>query len=195
MKYLTTLTGLGFVDRRIPVFSNQAKTRKGIYRISDPLFAFWYRYLFPVHDEIELGTGEILAQKKVLPFLPELIGHRFEDICLQWVRRENKKGALPFIATTIGTWWGTDSNTREQTDVDLIAADSLEGKLLLGECKWQESLEAGSALKTLQNKADLFPDFKETWFYLFSKKEFDAASHRIAKGNNRIALVSLDTLF
>jgi AAA+ ATPase superfamily predicted ATPase len=195
MKYLSTLVGLGLIEKKIPLFSNQAKTRKGIYRISDPLFAFWYRYLFPVHGEIELGGGELLARKKVLPILPELIGHRFEDVCLQWVRRKNAAGALPFIATAIGSWWGTDPRVREQTDVDVIAADTSEGKLFLGECKWRESLDAGIVLDKLRDKAALFPEFGEVWCYLFSKAAFNAASKRTAKEDNHVALVELVDLF
>ena len=56
--YLGTLVGLGLVEKRVPLLTNQAKTRKGIYRISDPLFAFWYRYIFSARGEIELGAGQ-----------------------------------------------------------------------------------------------------------------------------------------
>jgi AAA+ ATPase superfamily predicted ATPase len=195
MKYLSVLVDLGLIDKKVPLLTNQAKTRKGIYRITDPLFAFWYRYLFPVSSEMELGSGELLARKKVLPVLSELIGQRFEDVCAQWLRRRNKEGELPFVATTIGSWWGTNPQSRQQTDVDVIAAEPHESKLLLGECKWRASLQAGGALNDLLDKAVLFPDFRDTWYYLFSKTAFDATSQRMAKESDRIALVSISDLF
>ncbi|MDR1713947.1 MAG: ATP-binding protein [Coriobacteriales bacterium] len=195
MKYLSTLLNLGLIEKRIPMFANQAKTRKGIYRIADPLFAFWYRCVFPYHAEVELGAGEVIARNKVLPNLSELEGLRFEDVCLQWLRRMNTLGKLPFIATALGYWWGTDSRTRQQTDVDVIAAEKTSGQLLLGECKWQESLQGGAVLKTLVDKDSLFPDFTEFWHYLFCKTDFDAAANRIAKENPSIALIGLSQLF
>ncbi|MDR2672927.1 MAG: ATP-binding protein, partial [Coriobacteriales bacterium] len=149
MKYIGTLVDLGLVEKRVPLLSNQAKTRKGVYRIADPLFAFWYRYVFPLRGEVELGAGELLAKKKVLPVLPELEGIRFEDVCLQWLRRKNLRGELPFVATALGSWWGTDPRSRQQSDVDVMAAEASEKKLLLGECKWRESLQAGTTLNTL----------------------------------------------
>lgn len=195
MKYINTLVGLRLVEKKVPLLSNQAKTRKGIYRISDPLFAFWYRNVFPAQGEVELGAGRIIAQKKVLPAVPELVGLRFEDICLQWLRRNNIAGNLPFVATAIGSWWGTDQQSRTQCDVDVMAADAAEKKLLLGECKWRESLASGTELLDLLDKRRLFPDFKEFWFYLFSKAPFDKAAERIAKENKGAILVSLEDIF
>jgi AAA+ ATPase superfamily predicted ATPase len=196
MKYLGTLINLGLIDKKVPLLSNQAKTRKGIYRITDPLFAFWYRYLFPVRSEVELGSGGVLANRKVLPILPEFIGQRFEEVCLQWLRRKNGQNGLPFVATALGSWWGTNPRSRQQTDVDVIATESTEGKLLLGECKWQGTLRAGAVLNELFDKRALFPNFRDAWYYLFSKTAFDATAKRIAaKKDDNVVLVSLADLF
>ena len=195
MKYLGTLSRLGLIEKRVPLLSDQAKTRKGIYRIADQLFAFWYRFLFPVHSEIMLGSGELLAQSKVFPYLSELTGQCFEAVCQQWLRRSNQQGKLPFVATEIGSWWGTDPRIKQQTDVDVMALDQREGKLLLGECKWQESLQPASALGKLVEKATLFSDFEEKWFYLFSKTAFDASAKRMAGEDSRMNLVELGDLF
>jgi len=195
MKYLGTLLALGLVEKRTPLFVNQAKTRKGVYRIADPLFSFWYRYVFPIHGEVQLGTGEVIACSKVLPVLTELEGIRFEDVCLQWLRRKNALGELPFIATSLGSWWGTDPRNRKQSDVDVMAAEPVAKQLLLGECKWRSSLQCGTALNALMDKAGLFPDFKEVWHCLFSKDGFDAAAKRIAKDNPSVALIGLAELF
>jgi AAA+ ATPase superfamily predicted ATPase len=211
IKYLDTLKGLGLIDKFIPLLTNQAKTRKGIYRISDPLFAFWYRFIFPLSGEIDLGNGEIIARKKVLPVLPELIGRQFEDICIQWLRHHNGDTCLPFTATAIGPWWGTDPRTKQQTDIDILAIDTVEKKALLGECKWRESFNAWEALNTLIDKAGLFSkrqaviqggdktnpqsSFREFWFYLFSKSPFDLAIRQMAQEDGHVKLVGLDELF
>jgi AAA+ ATPase superfamily predicted ATPase len=195
MKYLTMLIDLGLVEKKVPILLNQAKSRKGIYRIAEPLFAFWFRHIFPIRGEVELGAGEMLARKKVLPLLSELEGIRFEDICLQWLRRKNVASELPFSATALGSWWGTDPRSRQQADIDVMAVDTSDRKALLGECKWRTSLRAGTALKGLLDKDALFPDFKEYWHYLFSKGAFDAAAKRIARENHSVTLIGLPELF
>jgi len=177
MKYLLTLTNLGLIEKKLP------------------LFAFWYRYIFPVRGELELGAGEAIARKKVLPLLPNLEGIRFEDVCLQWLRRKNALQILPFIATALGSWWGTDPQSRKQADVDVLAAEPTEKKLLLGECKWQESVQDGTALNKLLGKGHLFPAFTEHWHYLFSKDGFDIAAKRIAKEYPSVALIGLLDMF
>jgi hypothetical protein len=76
-----------------------------------------------------------------------------------------------------------------------MAADTSEGKLLLGECKWRESIQDGTALSALRDKDALFSGFKEYWHYLFSRDTLDAAAKRIAKNDPTVVLVGLTELF
>jgi AAA+ ATPase superfamily predicted ATPase len=45
-RYLSTLSDLHLVERSVPVTEKRPeKSRKGIYRILDNYFRFWFRYL------------------------------------------------------------------------------------------------------------------------------------------------------
>ena len=56
-KYLATLESLGLIAKTIPFGENPATSRKGIYSLKDPLFAYWYRFVSRNVGAIEAGGG------------------------------------------------------------------------------------------------------------------------------------------
>jgi AAA+ ATPase superfamily predicted ATPase len=78
-------------------------SKKGIYRIADACYGFWYRFVFPNRPELESGNGDLIA-KNILSkdALSTYIGSRwFEDVCRQYLIRRNRSGQLPFEATCL----------------------------------------------------------------------------------------------
>ena len=62
--YLSTLTELGFIEKRIPVTEkNPEKTRKGLYFISDNFIRFWFHYVYPYKGELELDNVQIVLDE------------------------------------------------------------------------------------------------------------------------------------
>lgn len=51
-----------------------------------------------------------------------------------FVVREAQAGRLPIQPTRFGSWWGTDPRTRAQDDIDVIAADDIDKRAILGKC-------------------------------------------------------------
>lgn len=169
-KYLQALTSMGLVHKVVPFGQSLAHSRKGIYEISEPVFSFWYRFVQPNLDAIELDAGD-LAARDVLNSeeVPTYVGHWFESICLQWVIETAKKGRLPLAPTRFGRWWGPDPATREQTDLDVVASNDRRGELLVGECKWRNSFDETEAMSNLGHRASLVGDYGNVWHVLFSK--------------------------
>jgi len=58
IKYLETLIGLEIVHKEFPFGDDPVKSKKGIYRISDNCYNFWYRNIFPNKQAIELDAGQ-----------------------------------------------------------------------------------------------------------------------------------------
>ncbi len=95
-----------------PFGEDPAGSRRGIYRLADYCYNFWYRFVFPNRPEIESGNGDLIADSELTP--EQLNGYigkpAFEDICRQYLNRLNrKKRTLPFTATSFGSWWGQRS--------------------------------------------------------------------------------------
>ncbi|MDI6705200.1 MAG: ATP-binding protein [Bacillota bacterium] len=196
IKYINTLLNLKILRKEFPFGDNPANSRKGIYKISDNCYSFWYRFIFPNKPGIEQGVGGVIAEKNVFPNLPAYIGKPpFEDICRQYVIRQNRQGRLPFIATDFGCWWGNDHKEKKQADVDVVADSKADKKILLGECKWRNNLDDVSEIKALMEKTYLFPGYEEYYFMLFSKMPYSDAARRLEETYSNLKLVTLDMLF
>ncbi|WEV72231.1 ATP-binding protein [Bifidobacterium sp. ESL0790] len=171
-KYLRTLSDLGLIERQVPFGENPARSRKGLWKIKDPFFAYWFRFVSPNINEIEAGDGDLIARSTAFgPLLDTYVGQVFETVSLQWLARANRTGGLPWLATSFGQWWGNNPRTREQTDIDVIAANPMDKRILIGECKWRSSLDVSQTLETLRGRAGLVRGYDSTSFGLFVKTD------------------------
>lgn len=68
--------------------------------------------------------------------------------------------------------------TRQQTDIDVIAANESEKRILLGECKWKNDLNIAGTIAALRSRADLIPGYSEKHYALFVKTDKLAATAR-----------------
>jgi AAA+ ATPase superfamily predicted ATPase len=200
IKYLDTLIGLNIVHKEFPFGENPEKSRKGIYRIRDNCYRFWYRYVFANKAVIEQGAGATLL-KSFLPELNSYIGGPFEEICMQYMIRLNNLSALPFVFTQSGRWWGAN------VEIDMVFSDASRKHFIFAECKWRNDLKDTTALESLIHKAELLKhDYTNRlstsvsttggdFFYLFSKAPFSKSCEALAKQEGNVALIGIKDLF
>jgi AAA+ ATPase superfamily predicted ATPase len=197
IKYLDTLIGLNILHKEFPFGENPEKSRKGIYRIRDNCFRFWYRYVFTNKAAIEQGAGAILL-KTFLPELNSYIGGPFEEICMQYMIRMNKLSALPFVFTQAGRWWGPNPKTRQNEEIDMVFSDTSRKHFIFAECKWRNDLRDTAALESLIEKSNLLKheyNNHVSTFYLFSKVPFSKSCESLAKQMGNVTLIGLRDLF
>ena len=195
-KYLKTLEGLDLIERSVPFGDNPEKSRKSMYSVHDPFFAYWYRFVSRSVGAIESGAGHAVAQRTAFgEAFSAYVGKRFEAVCLQWLIRRNRQGSLPFLASSFGRWWGTDPAAHEQTDIDVIAADKPSKSILLGECKWRESFDETEALRKLEARASLVKGYDRHSFALFAKKPLGNVTKKKHASRENLLLVSAADLF
>lgn len=192
LKYIGTLCELGIINKELP-FGEKATSRKSLYSIADLMFRFWYRYVAVNKTLLETDAQEIVWKRKIEPDLNHYMGHVFEIICKDYLLRMNSIGELPCLFTDIGRWWGTDSLTKKQVEIDLVAQDGND--YLICECKWRNELLDYTVLDGLRKKADIFRKKRgRTWYVLFSKSGFTDAVIQEADRAEDILLVSLNEL-
>ncbi len=195
-KYLRTLEGLGLVRKELPFGDNPLTSRKGLYKLADPLFSYWYRFVSASIGAIENGAGATIAATKASGSnLATYVGMQFEAISCQWVARQSAAGKLPFIATAFGKWWGSDPLGKCEADIDVIAACKEEGQLLAGECKWREEFDESAALATLERRAALIKGYDQVTYALFAKHPFSPSTRRKARERHDVLLVDADELY
>ncbi|MCI6262695.1 MAG: ATP-binding protein [Olsenella sp.] len=194
-RYLRILDDLHIIEKAVPL-GGGSSARDARWRIRDPFFAYWYRFVSRYLGSIEAGAGDaIVPYATAGQSFATYVGKQFETICLEWVRRQSIEGRLPFAALEFGQWWGTDPEKREQTDIDVVATNSIEHELLVGECKWRSSFNESAAIDALEHRSTLLRGFIRRYFILFTKEETSSATQEKAHARDDLRLVTADELF
>jgi hypothetical protein len=145
-KYLSVLSDLQLVYHLVPVTESR-RSRKGLWFLSDNLFDFWFRFVYPHIEDIEKGRSDFVLENYIRPFFDEYVGRRFEFIVQEFLEEMNAKHVLPARFTKIGKWWHRDK------EIDVVALNERTKEILFAECKWQERVNAEKVLRELREKA------------------------------------------
>ena len=109
------------VSKRVPF---GAKTMRQVrYQIDDPFYRFWFRFVFRYDQMVQMKSFDLL-RKLVKRDYPAFSGLALESY---FRARLAESGAW----TKIGNWW----DRKGENEIDLIAENELDGKLLVAEVK------------------------------------------------------------
>ena len=161
--YLRNLIELGLVTREFSVLAlprERTARGRGLYRIADDFFRFWYAFCYGNASDIAVGNGEGLYRYQIAPGLQEFVSQTFERVALEALRCLNRQDALPFHFTKAGRWWDkvthTDGSKKRTVaeEIDIVAADAKAEDYLLCECKYRK---VGVGLSVLHRMRGKFP--------------------------------------
>ena len=197
--YLSTLSDLGFVEKRTPITEKQPeKSRKGLYFVADNFIRFWFRYVYPYKGELELDNMQIVLDEMNKDFREKFVAFAYEDICKTIFSKLCKNGSIPFVLSRIGSYWLHDFDG--DTEIDVMSVDHQNKKIFAGECKYHVKPVDAPVYFALKEKVDrakevhkAFPGY-EFIFGVFSKSGFTKRMHDIAKENTGILLIHEDHL-
>lgn len=135
--YLRKLEELTIIKRTLPaLLKNPRRTRKIRYEIADQLFRFWYRFIFPNIDRLEMGDTHSIMKILVDSF-NQYVSFEFE--------RQATIAVSKLLKTTrFGKFWSKGE------EIDFLG-ETKEG-LLAGEFKWWNKKLGISILKELKKK-------------------------------------------
>ncbi len=188
--YLKNLMELGLVKKESPF--GEKNSRRSIYSIDDKMFRFWYRFV-PENRSIIMRGAADLAMERILSHLSSYMGLVFEEICKQylWKLLLTKKSPVNF--SELGRWWGTNSTTRKQVEIDLMGEQDKD-TALLAECKWtNEKVDLG-VLEKLMEHSKLF-SYSNIHYYLFAKNGFTSGCMERAKDYPNVHLIDYDEIY
>lgn len=164
--HLSRLKELGFINKEIPFGESEKKSKKGLYHISDPLLRFHYRYVIPYRSLIELGNSQAVLNV-FKNGENDYVSRTWEELCRNHISAHGLDGIMYQMASR---WWGSYFNEEKQqylpVELDVVA-ESFDGKhLFLGECKWQEHIDAKEELSRLQTIVKGLPFTKDHEIHL-----------------------------
>lgn len=189
-KYILTLQSIRLLEKHVPCGESQ-DSKKGIYEITDNYYRFWYRYVFSNQSYYAM-LGIEKACDEILDEINDYMGPVFEAICLQFLIRMAKKGALPFVPFTIGKWWGNNPAIRQQDDVDILALNKKGTKGIFCECKFRNKAMPMEEFDDLITAMKAFPSVKEKYLIFISKSGFTASVEKRAKEEGAMLFTPAD---
>lgn len=179
--YLSKLRRLRLVERDIPVTKDPNATRKSRYRLTEPLFRFWFRYVYGQQGKLA-QLGDEAYEQLVEPTISEYMGPAFEHSC---------QNALPSLVPKtyhgIGYWW----HDHDELDVVGLASD---GTLVAGECKYTTGSMTEGDLADLERAAAQVrwtpPDGDDVSYHYccFCRSGFSDGLQRTARERDDVSL-------
>jgi AAA+ ATPase superfamily predicted ATPase len=136
--YTQKLERLRLVEREVPITEDKTKSRRGRYRILDPLFRFWFRFVYGNEGRYE-RLGSDAYEAVIEPELADFVSSVFETRC---------QDILPILypdetLTDIGRWW------YNEYEVDVVGL-TVDGTMVTGESKFTSAPLDYSALASLE---------------------------------------------
>ena len=181
-RYLDLLKDLHLVRRETPVLEkNPAKSKKGIYVVSDPFCRLWFGAIYPYMSFFEFSEAE-LAYSRIEPLIAKLVAERYEEVCRQWIRER----AVDFNAASVGRQWSS------AYEIDVAAVNSEFELTVVGECKWSDHKLGIAVLRDLEQKVAIqnLPVAADCRYILFNKAGFTSELEELANRNNNFILTS-----
>jgi len=140
-KYLSSLEEIGLIKHVLPL----GMKRKGIYEISDSLFRFWFRFIYPYRDYLEVGKIDIvenIISKQLNRYFGLCFEYLVEELLKQKIILELEKFGM------ISKWWHKDK------EIDVVALNERTQEILFVECKWKDKVNAQKVCKELAEKTE-----------------------------------------
>ncbi|MFB6158122.1 MAG: ATP-binding protein [Candidatus Nanohalobium sp.] len=180
-QYLKKLQKLRLIERTTPVTSSK-KTKRSIYNIKDNFIRFWYRNIHSQKSMVEENPEK--AAENIISGLNHQVAETFEQICHETVQKAGEY-------TKVGRWW------YQEDEIDVVALDEQENKILLGEVKWTNQKVGEKLLRQLEEKTEKVQwknQDREENFALFSKNGFTRGLQEKAEQRKDLELHNLEEI-
>ena len=120
---LEKLIRMEVVEKRTPINDEHNKKKAGYY-ICDNLSLFYYRYIFKYSSQLKIMDPEVFYDKYISSdFEENYIPHKFEEICRQYLIRQNILGNITPVIEKIGKYYYDDPKTRNNGEFDVVTLD------------------------------------------------------------------------
>ena len=120
------------------------------------------------------------------------MGLAFEEMCKEYLLYYADN--LPIELSDIGQWWGTDSATRKEVQIDIVGSQTESSEYLIGSCKYRNEKIGTDELDLLRHYANVFGKGSRYHYYIFSLGGFTEPLLECGK-RGEVTLLTLDDLY
>ena len=120
---LDKLIKMEIVEKKAPINDEENRKKAGYY-ICDNLSLFYYRYIFKYSSQLKIMDSETFYDKYIVnDFEETYVPHRFEEICKQYLIRQNKLGNINPVIEKIGKYYYDDPKNHTNGEFDVVTLD------------------------------------------------------------------------
>ena len=185
--YINKLVDFNIVSKAVSFDTGGwENTKKGVYRISDPLIHFWYTFVFPNLSELYILTPEEFYDRFIKSRINSYLEIYFVKVCREYLMLLNSINKLPLKIESIGTWIGKENT------IDIIGR-SFDKKNIVGICNWNKDIMPFEDYDKLLTSIKQAKISAET-MYLFSAQSFDERLVELSKTDSKLILVDMTEL-
>ncbi len=122
---LDKLVGMEIVEKRAPINDPNNRKKAGYY-IADNLSSFYYRYIFKYLSQLKIMDANNFYSKYIeQDFEEKYVPHQFEEVCKQYLIKENKAGRVFPVIEKIGKYYYDNPKERTNGEFDIVSEDGL----------------------------------------------------------------------
>ncbi len=189
-KYINVLLDLGILKRETPITEKEGK--KTIYSIGDNFFRFWYRFVPRNMTAIQTGRITQLYDKAVKKHFSDYMGLVFEQMCREYLL--NYADNLPIDISDAAQWWGTDSKTRKEIQIDIVGTPAEGKEYIICSCKYRNEKMGVDELELIRQYASVFGKGSRYHYFIFSKGGFTDGLRQLAE-QGEVTLLTLEDIY
>lgn len=120
---LDKLMAMELVQKQAPINDPENKRKSG-YRIVDPLSLFYYRYVFRNLSQRTFLDPDVFFDRYIArDFGENYVPHFFEEVCRQYLIRQNRAGNIDVPFDEIGRYWYDDPANHANGEFDIVTRD------------------------------------------------------------------------
>lgn len=120
---LDKLMAMELVQKQAPINDPENKRKSG-YRIVDPLSLFYYRYVFRNLSQRAFLDPDVFFDRYIArDFEENYVPHFFEEVCRQYLIRQNRAGNIDVPFDEIGRYWYDDPANHANGEFDIVTRD------------------------------------------------------------------------
>ena len=122
---LEKLIKMEVVEKKAPINDEDNKKKAGYY-ICDNLSLFYFRYIFKYSSQLKIMDSDVFYDKYIgNDFEEKYVPHKFEEICRQYLIRQNRLGNIEPVIEKIGKYYYDDPKTRTNGEFDVVSQDEI----------------------------------------------------------------------
>lgn len=120
---LDKLIRMEVVEKKSPINDETNKKKAGYY-ICDNLSLFYFRYIFKYSSQMKIMDPDVFYDKYIAnDFEESYVPRKFEEICRQYLIRQNRLGKIDPVIEKIGKYYYDDPKNHTNGEFDVVTLD------------------------------------------------------------------------